>query len=153
MTRYVLVLLLVIGLASRGAAQWAVVDVANLNQSILEYAAMIEQIAKEAEQISNQVQQIRQMEDQLKRLGNMADVKAIVGFPEFKISLTLPTKIETWGTTGARVDGSGVFGDTRNGVFQPISSDFPDFDGVAISRKPEVFKPVHDITALSCGTC
>jgi type IV secretion system protein TrbJ len=147
MKRYIVVILLTVGFASRGAAQWAVIDVANLNQSIMNYAATIEHIAKEAEQISNQVQQIKHMEDQLKRLGNMADVKAIVGFPEFKISVTLPTKIETWAKTVAKVDGTGLFGDTRGGIFQPISSDFPDFDGATISRKPEVFKPVHDITA------
>lgn len=147
MNRYLVVTLLALTAGSRSSAQWAVVDVANLNQSILQYAAAIEQIAKEAEQISNQVQQIKHMEDQLKRLGNMADVKAIVGFPEFKISLTLPTKIETWAKTIAKVDGTGLFGDTRDGIFQPISSDFQDFDGVTISRKPEVFKPVHDITA------
>lgn len=64
---------LVLGCTCR--AQWAVFDVANLQQSVVNHAAMVEQLAKEGEQIANQVRQIQQMEDRLKRMGNMAGAK------------------------------------------------------------------------------
>src|SRR5688500_15086326 len=87
--------------------QWAVFDVANLTQNVTNYAAMVEQIAKQAEQISNQVQLIKQVEDQLTRMGKMTDFKSLVGFPEFKLSLTLPTKVKTWADSISIVDGTG----------------------------------------------
>jgi len=86
-----------------GFAQWAVFDVPNLTQSIANYGAMTEQIAKQATQISNQVRQIEQFETQLKRMGDMANVKSLVGFSEFKMDLNLPTKIKTWADGMARV--------------------------------------------------
>jgi type IV secretion system protein TrbJ len=128
-------------------AQWAVFDIANLTQNITNYAAMVDQIAKQAEQISNQVQQIKQMEDQLTRMGKMSDFKSLVGYPEFQLSLTLPTKITTWAETVALVDGSGLFGDTRDGIYEPITSSFPDFDGVAVTREPAAYKAAHEVTA------
>jgi type IV secretion system protein TrbJ len=146
MKRCVAVTLFVVGAGAKSHAQWAVIDVANLSQSVTNYAAMIEQIAKQAEQISNQVQQIKQMEDQLQRLGKMSDFKSLIGFPELKVDLTLPTKVRTWAESLSTVDGAGLFGDTRGGIFQPITIDFPDFDGVAIARDPAVFKSAHEIT-------
>jgi type IV secretion system protein TrbJ len=128
------------------SGQWAVFDIANLTQNVTNYAAMVEQIAKQAEQISNQVQQIKQMEDQLTRMGKMSDFKSLVGYPEVQLSLTLPTKITTWAETVALVDGSGLFGDTRDGIYEPITSSFPDFDGVAVTRDPGAYKTAHEVT-------
>ena len=128
-----------------GLAQWAVFDVPNLTQSIANYAALTEQIAKQATQISNQVRQIEQFETQLKRMGDMASVKSLVGFPEFKMDLSLPTKVKTWADGLALVDGRGLFGDTRGGIFREIASEFKDFDGVAIERDEKVYKEAHDI--------
>lgn len=126
-------------------AQWAVFDVPNLTQSIANYAALTEQIAKQATQISNQVQQIRQFETQLQRMGDMASVRSLVGFPEFRLDLSLPTQVKKWADGVARVDGRGLFGDTRGGIFPQINVQFPDFDGVRIDRDPQVFKQSHDI--------
>lgn len=126
-------------------AQWAVFDVPNLTQSIANYGALTEQIARQATQISNQVRQIEQFETQLKRLGDMATVKSLIGFPEFSADLKLPTKIKTWADGLARVDGRGLFGDTRDGVFREIASEFKDFDGVEIARDENVYKGAHDI--------
>ena len=53
-------LLLVIIGATHARAQFVVLDVANLTQSITNYAALIEQLSRQATQISNQVQQIQQ---------------------------------------------------------------------------------------------
>lgn len=134
-----------VALAAHSRAQWAVFDVANLQQSVTNYAAMVEQIAKEAEQIGNQVRQIQQMEERLKRMGNMADIKNVVGFPELSADLNLPTRIRVW---AARVsDGRGVFGDTRGGVFRSVEDEFPDFDGGRIVRDAEAYKPAHEITS------
>lgn len=127
--------------------QWAVFDIANLTQNVTNYAAMVEQIAKQAEQISNQVQQIKQMDDQLTRMGKMTDFRSLVGFPEFKLSLTLPTKVKTWADSISLVDGTGLFGDTRDGIYGGISSNFPDFDGVAVSRDSAAYKPAHEVTS------
>jgi type IV secretion system protein TrbJ len=126
-------------------AQWAVFDVPNLTQSIANYGALTEQIAKQATQISNQVQQIRQFETQLQRMGDMASVRSLVGFPEFRADLNLPTQVKKWADGLARVDGRGLFGDTRGGIFPQINVQFPDFDGVRIDRDPQVFKQSHDI--------
>ena len=129
-----------------GFAQWAVFDIANLTQNITNYAAMVEQIAKEAEQISNQMQQIKQFETQLNRMGDMAHFKSLVGFTEFRADLALPTKIKTWADGLARVDGRGLFGDTRGGIFLEISADFKDFDGETIERDATMYKDSHDMT-------
>ncbi|ACB74488.1 hypothetical protein [Opitutus terrae] len=130
------------------SAQWAVIDAANLSQSITNYAALVEQIAKEAEQISNQIHQIQQMQDQLDRLGKMADIKSIVGFAEFRLDLDLPTRIKLWAETTAKVDGFGIFGDTRDGIFRPVLNEFPDFEGGVLVRDSEIYKPAHEITTM-----
>jgi hypothetical protein len=139
--------LLVTAGAVPGFAQWAVFDVPNLTQSIANYAALTEQIAKQATQIGNQVRQIEQFETQLKRMGDMASVKSLVGFPEFKMDLNLPTKIKTWADGLARVDGRGLFGDTRDGIFREITAEFKDFDGRPVERDATVYKNAHDMTA------
>lgn len=128
-------------------AQWAVFDAVNLQQSVTNYAAMVQQIAKQGEQIANQVRQIQQMEDQLKRMGDMSRVKAMIGLPELKLDLGLPTRIRTWTERIATIDGHGVFGDTRGGIYRNIASDFSDFDGAAIARDPNLYKPAQDITS------
>lgn len=143
----VLLFLLSAVAGSPGLAQWAVFDVANLTQNITNYAAMTEQIAKEATQIENQIQQIKQAETQLKRMGDMASVRSLIGFPEFRADLNLPTQVKKWADGLARVDGSGLFGDTRGGIFPQITVEFPDFDGGRIERDPQVYKPSHDIVA------
>lgn len=142
----VLVSLLMFVAASRAFAQWAVIDAANLQQSVVQYAALIEQISNQATQISHQVQQIQQFETRLKRLGDMATVKDLVGFPELKLDLTLPTKVKTWAESLGEVDGYGLFGDTRGGIFREISLEFPDFDGVLIERQPAAYKRAHEVT-------
>lgn len=126
-------------------SQWAVFDIANLQQSITSYAALTEQIAKQATQISNQVQQIRQFETQLQRMGDMAAVQNLIGFPEFRADLGLPTKITNWAAGLMRVDGRGLFGDTRSGIFREVAGQFLDFDGLPIDRDAQVFKESHDI--------
>lgn len=138
-------IMLVTAGAVPGFAQWAVFDVPNLTQSIANYGALTEQIAKQATQISNQVRQIEQFETQLKRLGDMASVKSLIGFPEFSADLKLPTKIKTWADGLARVDGRGLFGDTRGGIFREIAAEFKDFDGVVIARDEKVYKEAHDM--------
>ncbi len=132
--------------APSGFAQWAVIDAANLSQSVMNYAQMVQQVAKEAEQISNQVRQIQQMEDQLRRMGNMADIKATVGFPQLKLDLNLPTKIRTWADGITQVDGARIFGDTRGGIFRGVVDDFPTFDGGTVARDPSIYKSSKDIT-------
>jgi chaperonin cofactor prefoldin len=144
-TIIVIILLAACG-AEPASAQWAVFDVPNLTQSILNYAAMGEQIAKQATQINNQVQQIRQFETQLKRMGDMASVRSLVGFSQFRADLNLPTQIRTWADGLSRVNGSGLFGDTRGGVFKPVAAQFPNYDGAQVDRDPQVFKQVHDVT-------
>jgi len=143
-----LIALVLFGMATAvpSFAQWAVFDMPNLMQSVLNYAAMGEQIAKQAEQISNQVQQIRQFETQLRRMGDMANVRSLIGFSQFRADLNLPTQIRTWADSLSRVDGSGLFGDTRGGVFKPVAPQFPNYDGVPIDRDPQVFKQAHDVT-------
>jgi uncharacterized phage infection (PIP) family protein YhgE len=128
-----------------GFAQWAVIDGANLTQSITNYAALVEQLSNQATQISNQVQQIRQFETQLKRLGDMATVKNLIGFREFHADLSLPTQITTWAEGLARVNGRGLFGDTRGGIFREITPDFTDFDGATVERDATVYKEAQDM--------
>jgi chaperonin cofactor prefoldin len=137
--------LLIAGSAVPCFAQWAVIDVANVQQNVMNYAALIEQVSKQATQISNQVRQIEQFETQLKRLGDMSKIKSIVGFPEFRVDLNLPTKIEKWADGLIRVDGRGLFGDTRGGIFREITEEFKDFDGGTIERDATVYKEAHDM--------
>jgi hypothetical protein len=125
---------------SQGRAQWAVIDAANLTQSITNYAGILQQI-------SNQAQQIQQAQDMLSRLGNMANVTAIVGFPTLQGDLTLPTQMKTWTANLSGVTGTGLFGDTRNGVYAPVSDHFTEFDGTSLSRDPSLYKPAQGITA------
>jgi hypothetical protein len=91
------------------------------------------------------VQQIKQYETQLKRLGDMSSVKDLVGFSEFRADLNLPTQITSWSEASWRVNGQGLFGDTRGGVFLQISPEFRDFDGAVIERDANVYKPAHDV--------
>jgi hypothetical protein len=125
--------------------QWAVFDVAGLQQSVANYGAMVEQIARQGEQIANQVRQIQQMEDRLKRMGNMADIKNVVGFPNLRLDLGLPTRIRIWAAQAA--NGRGIFGDTRGGIFVPIEPTFADFDGGTIEREPETYAAAQQITS------
>ena len=128
-------------------AQWAVIDLPNLKQSVANYALMGEQLAKQATQIANQVQQIQQFETQLKRLGDMATLKKLVGFPQLRLDITLPGKYKTWAAGLIGVDGTKIFGDTRGGMFPEITADFKDFDGAPIERDPTVYKGAQDMTA------
>jgi septal ring factor EnvC (AmiA/AmiB activator) len=125
--------------------QWAVFDVAGLQQSVANYGAMVEQIARQGEQIANQVRQIQQMEDNLKRIGNMADIKNVVGFPNLRIDLGLPTRIRVWAAQAA--NGRSIFGDTRDGVFVPVEQTFPDFDGGSINRDTQPYAAAQQIVA------
>ena len=143
-TLFSLILLVSVG-AVPGLAQWAVIDAPNLVQSATNYAVLVEQLSKQAMQISNQVQQIAQYETQLKRMGDMANVKSLVGFSEFRADLARPTKIKTWADGMTRVDGSGLFGDTRGGVFREITAEFKGFDGEAVERDPTVYREAHDM--------
>jgi hypothetical protein len=86
------------------------------------------------------------MEDQLGRMGKMSDFKTLVGFQDFKVNLTLPTKIKTWSDSLAAVNGAGLFGDTRGGIFSGVASQFLDFDGTAVARSAIDYKPAHEIT-------
>jgi len=143
-----IIALILFGMATAVPAfsQMAVLDMPGLMQSVLNYAAMGEQIAKQAVQISNQVQQIRQFETQLQRMGDMASVRSLIGFSQFRADLNLPTQIRTWADGLSRVDGSGLFGDTRGGVFKPVIAQFPNYDGAQVDRDPQVFKQAHDVT-------
>jgi hypothetical protein len=121
-------------------AQWAVVDVANLTQNILNYVQILQQV-------SNQAQQIQQSEDMLNRLGSMANVTSVVGFPSLQVDLTLPTQLQTWSADLSGVTGSGLFGDSRDGVYTPVNDHFSDFDGTSVPRNPSLYKPAQGITA------
>jgi len=127
------------------SAQLVVFDVVNLAQSVTNYAALVEQIAKQATQISNQVRQIEQFETELKRMGDMASVTSIIGFSEFRADLNLPSRIKTWADGLTRVDGSGLFGDSRGGIHRGITADYTDFDGATVARDASVYKDAHDI--------
>lgn len=131
--------------ATPAFGQWAVFDAANLQQSVANYAAMVEQIARQGEQIANQVRQIQQMEERLKRMGNMADIKAVVGFPDLSLDLNLPTRIRIWASQAA--NGRGIFGDTRGGIFAPIEDVFPGFDGGLIERRAEPYVAAQQVAA------
>ena len=47
-----LVLLASLFVVSRAAAQWAVIDAANLKQNVVQYAALVEQLSNQSTQIS-----------------------------------------------------------------------------------------------------
>ena len=141
------VFLLMVGGVVPGFAQWAVIDAANLRQSVASYAVMGQQLAKQATQIANQVEQIKQFETQLKRLGDMSTLKNLVGFPQLRLDLTLPGKYKTWADGIAGLDGTKLFGDTRGGIFPEITADFKDFDGATIERAPTIYKDANDLTA------
>lgn len=130
---------------SSASAQWAVIDASNLKQSVMNYAALVEQLANQAEQISHQLRQIEQFETELRRMGDMASVKVIVGFPEFRIDLERPTKITPWVDRRILVDGSGLFGDTRGGTFREIAWEFPNYDGDPVARAPDIYRQEHDM--------
>jgi hypothetical protein len=137
--------------ASPSAAQWAVIDAPALQQSITNYAAMVEQLSRQATQISNQVQQIRQFDTELRRMGDMATVQNLIGFPELRADQLLPTQIKSWTQNRARVDGRGIFEDTRGGVYAGITVNFPDFDGGTVERDPQAYKPTHALVAAVDG--
>lgn len=141
----VILFLMVTVNAPQCLAQWAVIDVANVQQNVANYAVLIEQLSKQATQISNQIRQIEQFETQLKRLGDMSTIKSIVGFPEFHVDLNLPTKIEKWADGLIRVDGRGLFGDTRGGIFRAVGEAFNDFNGEVIERDASIYKEAHDM--------
>lgn len=128
-------------------AQIPVTDVANLSQNIMNYAAFIGQLSNQATQITNQVQQIQQMQDQLTRLGNMGDIKAIIGFPQLQLDQSTPTRILNWSQNLANVNGSGLFGDSRGGVYRPVSGNFTDFNGATVERDPDTYKPTQAVTS------
>ena len=136
-----------IGLAFHCLAQIPVTDVANLSQNIINYAALINQLSNQATQITNQVQQIQQMQDQLTRLGNMGDIKAIIGFPQLQLDQSTPTRILNWSQNLANVNGSGLFGDSRGGVYRPVSGNFTDFNGSTVERDPDTYKPTQAVTS------
>lgn len=127
------------------SAQWAVFDVANLQQSVSNYMALSEQIANQATQIENQLQQIRRAELQIERAGDMAQFRSLVGFAEFRIDLGLPTHVRRWSDRRVRVDGRGIFGDTRGGIFPGVNVEYPDFDGMRLERDPDIFRQSHDV--------
>ena len=140
-----LLLLAVLGCTAR--AQLVVFDVANLAQSVTNYGTLINQLAKQAEQISHQLEQIRQMDDQLSRLGRMSDFKNLIGFTEYKRSLTQLSKLQSWSDTLRLIDGTGLFGDTRGGLFSGVAPQFLSFDGSTLTRDPQRYKAAHAITA------
>ncbi len=143
--KYVLALAIILLGPVTAQAQWAVFDIANLQQSAVNYAALVEQLSRQATQIGNQVRQIQQFETELRRMGDMSAVVEIVGFREFKADLGLESKIKTWEDRLLRVDGRGVFGDTRGGIFIEVTADFPDFDGVPVRRSEQAYKQPHDV--------
>ncbi len=139
MKRLILILLS-LAAGSQCRAQWAVIDVANLAQAITNYAGILQQI-------SNQAQQIQQSQDLLNRMGNMANVTAVVGYSGLQVDLSLPTQLQTWTGDLNGVTGAGIFGDTRDGVYAPINGQYSNFDGSSISRDPSLYKPAQGITA------
>ncbi len=129
------------------SAQLATFDFANLSQSLTNYLALTEQISNQATQISNQIQQIKHVETQLQRMGDMASVQSLVGFVEYRSDLDLPNSVKLWADTLALVDGRGIFGDTRGGIYPSVEGQFVDFDGTSVDRDPLLFKQPHEITA------
>jgi septal ring factor EnvC (AmiA/AmiB activator) len=134
-------------LAARCLAQIPVTDAANLSQNIINYAALINQLSNQAQQITNQVQQIQQMDNQLNRMGNMANITAVIGFPQLQFDQSSPTQIQTWSQNLATVNGSGLFGDSRGGVYQPVAGQFTDFNGAPVERDPDTYMPAQAVTS------
>lgn len=128
-------------------AQWAVIDAANLSQSITNYAALVQQISRQGTEINNQVLQIAQMTEELNRLGSMASVTAVIGFPQLQIDIGTPTSLQTWNANLSGVTGAGLFGDTRDGVFTLVSGTYVDLTGNTVSRDPSLYLPAQAITA------
>lgn len=141
----VIVCILLAGAWEPALAQWAVIDVASIQQNAMNYVALVEQLSRQATQITNQVRQIEQFEAQMKRVGDMANVKNLVGFSELSTDLRLPTKIKSWTDRLAQVDGRGLFGDSRSGIFREIGSEFKNFGGESIERDPIRYKEAHDL--------
>lgn len=133
--------------ATRASAQWVVIDVANLQQSVLNYAALAEQISRQATQISNQVRQIQQFETQLKRLGDMSSYTRLAGFSELRADLDIASKIQTWADLTSAIDGDQMFGDTRLGIYASVTIEFPNLDGEAVGRDPTSYRASRGITA------
>jgi conjugal transfer/entry exclusion protein len=127
------------------SAQWAVFDGANFRQSLTNYGVLMQQIARQATQIENQIQQIRRADLQIERAGDMAQYRNLVGFDEVRIDLRLPTHMRRWSDRRLGVDGRGIFGDTRGGIFPGINVEYPNFDGTRLGRDPEIFRQPHDI--------
>jgi type IV secretion system protein TrbJ len=144
---------LAIALALAGAAApsafavYPVIDAAGLKQSIVNYAALTRQLTNQATQIRQQLQQIQQFETELKRMGDMATYKKLVGFDELRADLDFKSHAQAWADGLVRVDGRGLWGDTRGGVFVAIEAQFPDFDGKVVVRAPGVFKEAHAVVA------
>jgi type IV secretion system protein TrbJ len=128
------------------SAQWAVIDAANLKESVASYAVLGQQLSKQAAQIANQVQQIQQFETQLKRLGDMSTLKNLVGFPQLRVDLSMPSQYKKWTDGLAGVDGTKLFDDTRGGIFPGITSEFNDFDGSTVERDSTIYKKENDMT-------
>ncbi|MFT3783711.1 MAG: hypothetical protein QM790_16990 [Nibricoccus sp.] len=145
MKKLIALALFAVATAIPASAQWAVFDVPNLMQSVLNYAAMGEQIAKQVIQIKNQVEQIRQLESQLQRMGDMATYRNLIGFSEFRRDLSLPSQVRRWNDRTTTINGSGLFGDTRGGLFPEITPQYFDFDGRPVTRDPKLFKQSHDV--------
>lgn len=143
MKKIIITIALVMLAAARACAQWAVIDVANLEQSITSYAALTEQISNQATQIANQVQQIQQFETQLHRAGSMSDYLNLVGFAPYRNDLNQGSQMRTWAASESQVNGTGIFGDTRDGVYSEVSDSFSGFDGTPISRDPQTYKPAQ----------
>jgi len=139
MKRLIFILLSFVA-GSHCRAQWAVIDAANLTQAITNYAGILQQI-------SNQAQQIQQSQDLLNRMGNMANVTAVVGYSGLQVDLSLSTQLQTWTGDLSGVTGAGLFGDTRDGVYTPVNGQYSNFDGSSISRDPSLYKPTQGITA------
>ena len=121
-------------------AQWAVIDAANLTQSITNYAGILQQI-------SNQAQQIQQSRDLLNRMGNMANVTAVVGIGGLQVDISTQSQLQTWNADLSGVTGAGLFGDTRQGVYAPVASSYSDTDGSSIARDPSLYKPAQGVAA------
>jgi len=118
-----------------------------LTQSVQNYAAIVEQLSRQATQISNQVKQIEQAETQLKRMGDMAAYTHLVGFSQFQLDVSLPTHMQTWSSGISNVDGTGMFGDTRSGMYAPVSPTYLDWSGTSVARDATLYKPSQDVMA------
>lgn len=145
--RGVLVLAAVAFAANSASAQWAVIDAGNLRQSVTNHAVLTQQLSRLATQVSNQLRQIQQFDLELARMGDMGAVRNVVGFPEFRADLDVPTQIRAWADTLERIDGRGLFGDTRGGIYVEITAEFPDFDGNVIERDARPYVRAHDTIA------